>query len=404
MLKRSLEKCRLLSSLRLATSLLWECLVPLPLPLPSLLTSRLLPLPYLPLPPPPQRQRRLVGPMGRQVSGVVPCCVPPPLIRRLPPHIHHHQPHYPQSSRNDVIVKKDVAEDVINFSVPLPIKNQPGKRRAVVVKISSVLQTSSVLTLDQRSKKDRKDKKPEKSVADTSKVLHLTDSKVSIKTDIESELALHSFFLRSLKNVGSNGGVYIDSYTAPAFKEHTSSFCPAAKRCLIIPNAGGKSAIPSEALSLQYFYERFAAKKFLLEMEIEIFFDNWKLVDFVCNIYGERVGVSVTRAMRFDDPAMFSEDDAKELLRKKLYGLVMARKNATEKNSFNVIFLHIWCQTLDIAEKIKAAQPAVLAEDETDTYREVIILCSVYHEPYIYHNKPGSRSLSAAKRIKGEKS
>lgn len=49
---------------------------------------------------------------------------------------------------------------------------------------------------------------------------------------------------------------------------------------------------------------------------------NWKKVDYICTLYGERVGVSVTRAMSYPDPEQFSTDTAYRLLYKKLFGLV----------------------------------------------------------------------------------
>jgi hypothetical protein len=49
---------------------------------------------------------------------------------------------------------------------------------------------------------------------------------------------------------------------------------------------------------------------------------NWKKVDYIIDIFGTRMGVSVTRAMSYPNPGNFSEDDARRLLYKKLYGLV----------------------------------------------------------------------------------
>lgn len=49
---------------------------------------------------------------------------------------------------------------------------------------------------------------------------------------------------------------------------------------------------------------------------------NWKKVDYIIDIFGTRMGVSVTRAMSYPNPSNFSEEDARRLLYKKLYGLV----------------------------------------------------------------------------------
>lgn len=256
---------------------------------------------------------------------------------------------------------------------------RPGKSGAVVsttarkcrVKISPIGQRKDVVLTSNS--------------LDVSKVLHFTDSKTSIKTDIESELSLHSFFDASKfsKIVKGKGGVYVDNYSSPAPKKHIKSFCPAAKKCLVVANAGGKGAIPSEALCIQYFHERFAAKNFLLEMEVSYNFD-WKLVDSICNIYGHRVGISTTRAMSNE---VFTEENGYQLLKKKLFGLVMARNCVSEEHSFSICFLHIWTPTIDIAQKLQKVYPRVVAEDDTGTFGEVIILASVYSDPWIYKKK-----------------
>src|SRR5205085_12162924 len=100
-------------------------------------------------------------------------------------------------------------------------------------------------------------------------------------------------------------------------------------------------------------------------------------------------GVSVTRSMKFPRPEDFTEEDAYNLLKKKLFGLTMARNGISDKHSFNICALHIWAQTLDIAEKLKKVYPRVIAEDESDTFREVIILTSVYNHSWIYNNRAG---------------
>jgi hypothetical protein len=86
-------------------------------------------------------------------------------------------------------------------------------------------------------------------------------------------------------------------------------------------NAGGTSTI-SESLSVEYFARRFQAKDVVTEMEVEYCSMNWKKVDYICTLYGRRVGVSVTRAMSYPDPDAFSPQAAYRLLHKKLFGLV----------------------------------------------------------------------------------
>jgi len=60
----------------------------------------------------------------------------------------------------------------------------------------------------------------------------------------------------------------------------------------------------------------------LYYLQVEYCSMNWKKVDYICTLYGQRVGVSVTRAMSYPDPEQFSPDMANKLLHKKLFGLV----------------------------------------------------------------------------------
>jgi hypothetical protein len=257
-------------------------------------------------------------------------------------------------------------------------------------------------------------------VLTASKVLHLTETKSSIKTEIENELSLHKFFdnfkqalattagaaIRKMNKTGQllkgKGNIFIDYYSTPDPKKHVKNFCPAAKKCLVVTNGGGKSAIPSEALCIQYFFERFSAKNFLLEMEVDYEWKNWKIVDTICKIYGHNVGISTSRAMLYPNPKKtkeekkevkegkvkektYTDEDAHQLLKKKLYGLVMARDCVSEKHAFNICFLHIFCETGGMAEKLKKVYPRVIEEDDTGTFSEVIILATVYTDPWIYN-------------------
>lgn len=77
-----------------------------------------------------------------------------------------------------------------------------------------------------------------------------------------------------------------------------------------------------QSLSMEYFSRRFQARDVVTEMEVEYRCMNWKKVDYICTLYGERVGVSVTRAMSYPNPAAFKPDEAYRLLYKKLFGLV----------------------------------------------------------------------------------
>ncbi|CAM9780003.1 unnamed protein product [Phaeothamnion confervicola] len=133
-----------------------------------------------------------------------------------------------------------------------------------------------------------------------------------------------------------------------------------ARRVAAAPNAGGRSVV-SEALSVEYFARRFGGHDVLCEMEISYWSPQWKKIDFIATIKDyrggscNRVGVSVTRAMGWPSAAHFTADSARRLLRKKLYGLVVARDGVSSAQRYTGSVLHVWCQNRRIAELMRQA-------------------------------------------------
>ena len=159
--------------------------------------------------------------------------------------------------------------------------------------------------------------------------------------------------------------------------------CDSAKRSLHVDNAGGKSAI-SEAFSIYYFEWIRKASNFVFETEVDYWVD-YKMVDFICSIDDKRVGVSVTRAMGFPSPDCFTYEDALKLLRKKLYGLIVARNCVSKKHSFFRSVLHIWCQSETIASHLRNAYASFDQEDfGLDVAGNVLLLLTVCDEKILY--------------------
>ena len=196
----------------------------------------------------------------------------------------------------------------------------------------------------------------------------------------------------------------IDSYETPEIRLPSGSwkslnnldFGEDALRSIEIENAGGRSAL-SEMLSIEYFSKKHGATDFLFEMEVE-YWISYKMVDFVCSIPSassasslptsdehpnekERVGVSVTRAMAYPSPDLFTLEMAKTLLNKKMSGLVIARNAVIKKHRFFTSYLHVWCQTRKIADLVAEAY-FLLPESEKSSMRVVL---TVYENPEIYH-------------------
>mmetsp|Transcript_2582 Transcript_2582/g.5237 ORF Transcript_2582/g.5237 Transcript_2582/m.5237 type:complete len:253 (+) Transcript_2582:148-906(+) len=145
------------------------------------------------------------------------------------------------------------------------------------------------------------------------------------------------------------------------------------------PNAGGASVV-SEALSAEYMCRRFNATGIVTEMQIPYFSPDWKKVDYLTTIYNERVGVSVTRAMGYPSPSVFTEEDAVRLCKKKLTGLVVARSGIVPSVGYSRSILHCWCQDRRIAELMAEAFRAFIAdanEEARASFNNIVVLLTV---------------------------
>jgi len=151
-----------------------------------------------------------------------------------------------------------------------------------------------------------------------------------------------------------------------------------AMRLLNTPNAGGSSAL-SEAISLEIMIRYFGAKLYQTEMEIE-YVEGSKKTDYSIDVFGQKVGVSVTRAMKFPRTAVYTTFDAQKLLVKKLIGVMESSENVVS-DCWNVQILHILCQTKQIAEiVVKEYQklPQCLKKNT------IVVLTITEKTPYIY--------------------
>lgn len=155
------------------------------------------------------------------------------------------------------------------------------------------------------------------------------------------------------------------------------------KRSLLVENAGGNS-IKSEALSIHYFETIYNATDVFLELEVP-YWIQYKMVDFCCSINSERYGISVTRAMKYPCPDLFTKEDAYNLLYKKLYGLIVARNSVVKHAEFYKSILHVWCQTEQIAQHIKNVYESFDLDDfGLDIKGTVVLVATVYKDEIIY--------------------
>lgn len=178
--------------------------------------------------------------------------------------------------------------------------------------------------------------------------------------------------------------VFIDTIIIP---KRLSDMTICAEESLNKNNARGNSDI-SESISIDYLERYFNATNIITEMDVCYFID-YKNVDFLCTIDKSRIGLSVTRAMRYPDPDLFTLEDARHLIRKKLSGLIISRNATVEKHSFFKSILHVFCQTKKISYLLKEAFDTLDDWGEHFDLKGIVILlltiCSDIHI-YIYIN------------------
>lgn len=186
-----------------------------------------------------------------------------------------------------------------------------------------------------------------------------------------------------LENTCSVGIVFIDIINGNQFYLKDLSH-DAQKMCEHGTNAGGRSEI-SEAISFESFYGCQGATLEKTEKEIEKYLNGGPLIDYVCNIFGIKVGVSVTRAMKYK--AKLEEKEAVDFLKRKLKGATSAFKNNLNKENppmWSKQILHVWVQNEE-AGNIVYKVVKELPDEEVSGILVVISIAN--NSDFIFSNK-----------------
>ncbi|XP_033727316.1 AAC-rich mRNA clone AAC4 protein-like [Pecten maximus] len=183
-------------------------------------------------------------------------------------------------------------------------------------------------------------------------------------------------FVKLMGDNSMGGLIHNNFYPHKKLKEMTLSI--AAIRLATVPNAGGNSVV-SEVLSFELFQRCFNAKLLKTEMEVDYFPMGGSITDYVCDLFGHKVGVSVTRAMKYHGE--FTEEDAHRLLTKKLSGVVQSTKNSMEKWEKQI--LHVWTTSKDTANTLSR----VFHNLESDVTSNTVVMITVStNAKYIFRN------------------
>ncbi|MEE2962239.1 MAG: hypothetical protein VYA34_16015 [Myxococcota bacterium] len=131
-------------------------------------------------------------------------------------------------------------------------------------------------------------------------------------------------------------------------------------------NAGG-SSLYSEVFAYEILARCDGAALLKTETEINYQDPQGKITDLLVEIHGERVGVSVTRAVVFPRDAPYTVGHARELLENKLGGILESTENVAEKDNWKKQILHIIVYGAEHAESLQSAFLGMDSELKSNT-------------------------------------
>ena len=157
-----------------------------------------------------------------------------------------------------------------------------------------------------------------------------------------------------------------------------------AMRVLQEDNAGGASEF-SEAISFEIMHRLFDCQLLKTEMSIAYRYGPWsRKTDYTCLMRGEAVAVSVTRAMRF--AGTFTQQDAFNLLYKKLYGCQMSNRDVLAGDRWTKQILHILCAHQYIVEILRAVYAFIYEHTPELIGNTVVLITLTDGAPFLYFN------------------
>ena len=144
----------------------------------------------------------------------------------------------------------------------------------------------------------------------------------------------------------------------------------------------GGSSIHSEVMAFEVLHRCEIAFLVMTESEIEYRDDGGKKTDMLVEIDGLNVGVSVTRAYKWGDDAVFSEEDAYNLLSRKLEDVLLSGSNASESNPWSHAILSVVTYDPSYITSLEAAYATLPAALTNQTI--VVITVTEGDDDFIY--------------------
>jgi fibronectin type III domain protein len=137
------------------------------------------------------------------------------------------------------------------------------------------------------------------------------------------------------------------------------------------PNAGGSSLF-SEVFAFEMLARSEGAS--LLKLETEIVYDQaGKKSDLLIQIAGQKVGVSITRAVSFPAGSAYTEQQAAAILAQKLNDIRESSQNVSAQDAWVKQVLVVMAQSDMHADAIEAAWLGLDAQTKSDTVVYVVV-------------------------------
>jgi len=207
-----------------------------------------------------------------------------------------------------------------------------------------------------------------------------------------------SFFRSSLVTDNSCSFVFDSQFFMKdgRYRNYTNGLSDEGQRMAFTPNAGGSSEA-SEVLSFEILRNAFGAKLLKTETELQYFdsvfgYRGSKITDYAVEMFGETVGVSVTRAIYLGRKQKISPfDHAVSLLEKKLLGIIKSTENVINI-SWKKQLLHIFVDNEETKSIMTSAFQHVSSQLKSNTI--VLITVSNSAECIFHHHRQRSVVVS----------
>jgi hypothetical protein len=175
-------------------------------------------------------------------------------------------------------------------------------------------------------------------------------------------------------------------FAVPFSDEEDGLLTEGGRTMLAAGNAGG-SSLYSEVFAFELLARCELAP--LVKTEIAIDYDQaGSITDLLVAIDGEKIGVSVTRAVGFPFDEPYTVEQATEILERKLEGILESTANVSEADRWRKQILAVLAYAPGHADTLAAALDAIAPETRADTI--VWILVTDGADEFIYCDGPCS--------------